>query len=308
MPEVAFVTRTFASRTFQSQGANNVGNEVGVGYTLRTASGQNLGSYRSVSEAQAAFAQRYGPNRILKWKQQDMVGDIEQHVAIGLPLSPREVWLNNLVQWFEPSELINSLIQQDVVLETVRQIYDLSGSNNFAIQATPAAQPTVVVADTGFNDRQSLNFDGVDDVMLTPNLTTLSPPYTIIVVARALADPGDALFVNTAGDDLALGTNGAGAWKLRVGATTLPAGTLPPLADAAILTARVTATASEFRLNGVVEGTIAGVPAANGTVALGNGFDFFTGRIAAVMIAIGDTEPNDARILQTERYFRERYQ
>ena len=165
MPEVAFVTRTGASRTFESQSPNNVGNEVGVGYTLRTATGLNLGSYRSAPEAMAAFARRFGPNRILKWKQQNLAGDIEQHVAIGLPLDPEEIWLDDLIQWLEPDLVPGSVILQDVALQTIRQIYDLSGTDNLAVQTALASQPTVVANDSGFNGRESIAFDGGDQLL-----------------------------------------------------------------------------------------------------------------------------------------------
>lgn len=308
MPEVAFVTRTFGSRTFETQGVDNVGNETGVGYALRTATGQNLGSYRSVSEAQAAFARRYGPNRILKWKQQNLQGDIEQHVAIGLPLSPREVWLENLVEWLEPDLVPGSVMLQDVVAETIRRINDLSATDNYAEQTTLASQAVLETNDSGFNGRASILFAGAES-MLTPNLSTLTPPYTVFVVARATVDDGgDPFIITTAGDDLHIGGDGGGAWELVVGASSLTAGVTPPLSNAAILVARVTDTLTEFRLNGESQGEIAGIPGANGTFTIGTGVDLLTGSIAATMIAIGETEPNDARILQTERYFNLRYQ
>lgn len=309
MPEVAFVTRTFASRTFESQAPNNVGDEVGVGYVLRDSKGQNLGMYRSVSEAQHAFARRYGPNRILKWKQQNLGGDIEQHVAVGLPLSPQEIWLTNLVEWSEPSLVPGSVSLQDVALQTIRQVSDLSGQNNFSQQTVTASQPTLASGGT-FNGSAVVEFDGsVPQLLLTPNLITLTPPYIIIAVANStLNDGGDVFIITTAGDDLVIGGDGAGAWELRVGAASLLATDLPPLSAPAILVARVTATLTEFRLNGVSQGSIAGVPAANGTLTLGFGIDALTGSIAAVMIALGATDPNDARILQSERWFRSRYQ
>jgi hypothetical protein len=307
MPEVAFVTRTFGSRTFQTQGPDNVGNETGVGYALRTATGQNLGTYRSVSEAQAAFSRRHGPNRILKWKQQNLQGDIEQHVAIGLPLSPREIWLDNLIDWLEPDLVPGSVMLQNVVDGTIRRVNDLSATSNYAEQTVLVEQPELNENDSGFNGRASILFAGAES-MLTPNLTTLSPPYTVFVVARSTVDDGgDPFIVDTAGDDLHIGGDGAGAWELVVGASSLTAGVTPPLADAAILVARVTDTLTEFRLNGESQGSIAGIPADDGTFIIGRGVDLLTGSIAAAMIAIGETEPNDARILQTERYFNLRY-
>lgn len=308
MPQVAFVTRTFASRTFQTQSPENVGNETGVGYTLRTAAGQNLGSYRSVSEAQAAFARRYGPNRILKWQQQNLRGDIEQHVAIGLPLDPSEIWQDALIEWISPSLIPGSIVLQSVSLATIQRASDLSGSGNQAVQTTLAQQPTLVASDAGFNDRASIQGSGAQQ-LLVPSITTLTPPYTIIAVARATVDiGGDVVFVDTGGDDLILGGNGAGVWELVVGGTSLFAVDTPPISSAAVLTVQVTDTESVFRLNGATQGTIAGVPDANGTVTLLNALDFLIGRLADVMIATGETEPNDTRILQTERYYRERYQ
>jgi hypothetical protein len=168
-------------------------------------------------------------------------------------------------------------------------------------------QPELNENDSGFNGRASILFAGAES-MLTPNLTTLSPPYTVFVVARSTVDDGgDPFIVDTAGDDLHIGGDGAGAWELVVGASSLTAGVTPPLADAAILVARVTDTLTEFRLNGESQGSIAGIPADDGTFIIGRGVDLLTGSIAAAMIAIGETEPNDARILQTERYFNLRY-
>ncbi len=311
MPQVAFVTKTGASRVFQSQQSpQNVGNEVGVGYVLRTAEGQDLGSYRSASEAQAAFARRYGLHRIESWKRQDLAGDIEHWVATGLPLDPSEIFRDNLVEWVEPDRVQGSVLLQDATAETIRTVYDLSGTDNDAQQLAPASQPTRNNADSGFNNRQSIAVDGTQ-FLSTPSWPTasqLSPPYVVIVVARSTVDDGgDAFVVDTAGDDLHIGGDGAGAWELVVGATTIAAVDTPPLANAAILVARVTSTLTEFRLNGASQGSAAVVPASNGTLLLGRGVDFLTGSIAAAMVAVGSYDANDPLILQAERWFQNRY-
>jgi hypothetical protein len=317
MPIVAAITRASASRFFSQQGALNLGNSGGNAYTLRKADGTALGTYRSVSEAQAVFNRYHGPNRIYRWERRDLRGDVEQHVCIGTPLNAGEVWvlkppnlleqdpgLTSLQQWMEPQWVPNSVKLDAVSTGVINTINDVSGSGNKWVAND---EPRLIGSDPNFKFKQVVDFDGVDDGFTIPNLGSISPPYTVILVANSLDAGGNGILWETqGGDELKIFESGISfEWRFTVGAAGFDSGVLCD-ENPAIIVAKVTATETVFRVNGAEVGTIAAVPDA-GTVEIG-GFasDPWEGRLAFHMIA-NIANADDTRILQTERYLRENF-
>lgn len=318
MPIVATVTKASSSQFFAQEPGVNVGSSGGVAFTLRKADGTNLGSYQSASQAMATFAQFHGPNRIYKWQQRNLAGDIEQHVCIGTPLDPSEIWVlgppgqapnaqppTSLIEWIEPAAVPGSVNIVDVSTGVIRLIKDLSGSSNVI---SAEATPNLVEGNLSFNSRPVVNLVGGDSEGFS-GFTVRSPPWTIVMVAINLdpgGDPVTLLEIDGGGASIfRLGTDGANLWEANVGGTTVK-GTASD--STSILTAKANGTNVVYRVNGVDEGTIAANPE-SGVLKIG-GFDAafpFTGRFAFLMISdIADAD--NTRVLQMERYCRERFQ
>lgn len=313
MPVVAFITRTFASRTFFSQSPNNVGADGGVGYTLRKADGTNLGSFQDVAAAQATFRRLFGPSRILKWERRDLRGDVEQHVAIALPLDPREIWGDQLALWTEPALVPGSVTLQTVSAGTIRKIADLSGDGNNAEQTTLVDQPTLIGSDSDFNGRAAINFDGAavqffDVPSTAPTAGFIGVPFTVIVVANLASAGVDRALVFMSGATLfRFGSNVAGVWEVDNGAGPSITGPAVSAASSDIATFRQTAAGGTLRVNSVVVGSNALLPSAETLTISDPGVPSWDGRVSLIVIARnGDLD--NTKILQTERYARFRYQ
>lgn len=323
MPIVATVTRASASRFFSQQPGLSVDSSGGNQYTLRKADGDSLGTYRSVSEAQNIFRRFHGVSRILRWEQRNLPGDIEQHVCIGLPLDPSEIWvlqpgsaqvpnsqpiLTSLILWAEPSVAPGSVLLSNVTTGAIRRIGDISGSGNILLGSN---DPVQVAADADFNGRTSVDLDRtLPQGFTVPNLASLAPPYSIVMVANNLLPTanGNLLDVDPGGaTPLQLQEGGGARWQLDVGGTVRTsdvAGSASP----AILTVKVSATETIFRVNGVQVGSaIASVPSAGVLEIGGISTSGWTGRFSFLSVA-NIADPDNTRILQTERYARERYQ
>lgn len=323
MPIVATIVRSSVSR-FYSQAERNVGSGGGNNFTLRKADGLQLGTYENVGQAQAAFAQFHGSNRILKWQRSDLRGDIEQWVAIGTPLDPSEIWVlqqptaqvpnatpaqTSLIHWVEPAVSLGSIKLIDVDTNTIRRVSDLSGANNFWLVDDENNAPVLIDPDNDFNGRPSVALE-VDPGagFNVPNLGSLAPPYTIILVANNSFSSFNGVLAEVDGaTTLRFSEDGAtGEWQLRVGGAPITSSIVGDTSPA-ILTATVTSTTTRFRVNGVDAGSLAAAPNAGPFIIGGLASDSWFGRISFAMIA-DLVDSNDTRILQTERYLRERYQ
>lgn len=308
MPEVAFITGTLATALSNTPSPQQfVRNSGGVAYTLRKADGTNLGSYQTVSQARNAFASSFGLQNIQRWEQRNLPADIEQHVCIALPLDPKEIWGDSLITWYEPSLVPGSLIQQDVSLATILQINDLSGSDNLMQQLTPGDQATLALGLT-FDGRNVIDFSPTQGYVST-TITALVPPYTIIAVAnnRAPTVGGNLFDVFGGAPELNLGDDAAtGAWFLEVGAATITSATISGANPDTVVVQQRT-DGNLLRVNGVTDGSSAGIPAA-GTFSIGGlTTDAWDGQLALLIIAASADDNELTRIRQTERYATDRY-
>jgi len=301
MPIVAYVTRTYADSGSFSQSVHNVGNAGGVAYSLRKADGQNLGSYQSVPDAQRAFRQFYGTSNILHWKRQDMAGQVEQHVAVGLPLDPSEIWGDDLTMWVEPFlgvSLLNS------ATKTIFQMSDLSG-NGYPCDGPAGEEPVLISEDGNFNDRPTVDFDEVATQRFDVTGLTVTVPFTMIFVANSLAVPGTRrTLIYVAGTPVIFGTNLAGNWELNNGGglITSSLATSTPR----VITIRQSAVAVELRIDGVVIGTNAAAPA-NGALTISRSDGTAWGGRFAMFNLISVVDADDMRVRQAERYAMERF-
>lgn len=329
MPIVAAVTRASASRFYSQQSPLNPGNAGGNAYTLRKADGTALGTYRSVAEAQAVFNRYHGPSRVYRWERRDLAGDIEQHVCIGTPLDPGEIWLlqpgsplqpnspdsSALDQWMEPDLNINTVKLASVSTNVINTVSDISGSGNY-LQAQ-SGDPYLVESDPNFLGRPVIDFDfaGTQAGFSVPNLGSITRPYTVIVVANSLNgfNINGHVWITSNNPRIRffVGFDGAThVWEMRIGG--FPTGTQSDVSAEtpapAILVAKVEVDKTSFRCNGKDFGT---VPAATGPVpgvVILGGYDTdpFNGRIAFHALSrIAD--PDNTRIRQTERYLSEKF-
>lgn len=307
MPVVGNVTATGASDFF-TQGLNNIGNTGGVAFIARKVDGQNLGSYRTAGEAINAFRRLFGPARIQQVRRRDLRAGVENYEIIGYPLDPTEVWQEDLLLWYEPSISLAGILLADAALQTIFRVTDLSGGGEFATQATPADQPTLVSSAPGFNGHPVIDFDEASTQLLTvPNVTSVGIPFTLIAVASSDAPVGVSRNLVEMGGatPFRLGVDFAGDWTLTNGGVPIVDG--PSSSNATILVVKQSATGAEMRVNGVVVGSNAGVPSAT-TIQVGDdGITPWGGRLALLMV-VREADPDNIKILLSERYARERYQ
>lgn len=308
---LGFVTKTGASPTYFSQSAGNMGDTGGVGYIARKPDGTNMGSYQSAGQARNAFETMVGRDRLIRWERQDMRGGIEQHVAIGTPLTPAEIWGADLRIWFEPAFAVGSAIIQTVVTNSVRQVSDLSQSGSTLIEPTVADQPILLDPDPLFNQLPTLMFDGVSDFMSLNTVGLgLTPPFTMVVVTNFTGAPTGQHVIDSP-TPITMGVNGAGLWRYDNGGVTLlgPAATPAP----GILSVKQNdvagPTAARFRVDGALVGFNATPLAAGAPFSVG-GFApglFWPGSVAMIVVA-STADADDVRLIQTERWAADRFQ
>lgn len=310
MPVVGNVTATGASGFF-TQGLNNIDNTGGVAFIARKVDGQNLGSYRTAGEAINAFRRLFGPTRIQQVRRRDLRAGVENYEIIGYPLDPTEVWQEDLLLWYEPSISLAGILLQSDALQTIFRVTDLSGGGEFSVQTTPADQPTLVSAGAvEFNGRPVIDFDVLGTQFLTvPNVVSVGVPFTLIAVATYDAGAGSARNLVEMGGatPFTLGVDVAGNWSVNNGGAPIVDG-VASATNATILVVRQTAAGATFRIDGVVVGTNVGVPTAS-TIQLGGSAagTAWGGRLALLVVA-READPDDIKILLSERYARERYQ
>jgi hypothetical protein len=205
----------------------------------------------------------------------------------------------------EPQIVPGSVKLASVSTGAISTISDISGSGN---ELVANDEPTLIESDPNFKSSSVISFDGVDDGFTIPNLGSISLPYTVVLVANNLDPTNNGILWNTdTVDQLRFLENGiTGAWRLQVGAAIIDSGIIGS-SDPDILVAKVTAAETVFRVNGVEVGSIiSGIASpAPGAVEIGGfNLDGWEGRLGFHMIA---DIVDDTRILQTERYLREKF-
>jgi len=319
MPVVASVTKVDGDTLTVSQDTSNIGgNTGGVAFVLRGPSGQRLGSYRSVGAAQAAFGLSHGTSRILKWNRSDLAGDIEQHVAIGLPLDPKDIWGPNLAVWWEPAAVPGSVIQSDVVTADIQIVNDISGSGNQVSQAVSVKkfgaglQPNLIDSDPAFGERITINFDGPGNVSTVETMSTTDPPptpitvpFVLMVVASYTGPSGDDRdLIKIAGFELGIEAGVTSPWEVRNPAKLTGSAST---GGAELITVVQTATGGELIIGGSSVSNVS-VPGVVGAVEFsGNSaLETWVGHVAMVMLALGE-DPSGTKRAQTTRYVTEKF-
>lgn len=326
MPIVAAVTRASASRFFSQQGSVNPGNTGGNAYTLRKADGTSLGTYRSVSEAQQVFKRFHGANRIHRWERRDLAGDIEQHVCIGTPLNAEDVWVlrqpnpqistndrgvSSLRQWMEPNAAAGS-VKVESATGVISSVSDLSGSNHPLLAVE---DPVYVESDADFLGKPVVDFDQTgapfNGLELLGSVYTLSPPFTMILVANNLNPGSNGVLWNTDVFPRLNVTEGpGGVWRMNIEAignvdSTVVGSNTPDILVIEATPIAVGATFS-FRVNGADVGSLDATDVGVGIEMGGYNMAAFDGRVAFHMVA-SISEARDTRVLQTERYLRQTF-
>ncbi len=308
---LGFVTKTGASPTFFSQSAGNVGDGGGVGYIARKPDGTNMGTYQSAAQARNAFETMVGRERFVRWDRADLNGDIESYVAIGTPLTPAEIWGDDLQVWFEPEFALGSAQVSSSVTNKVPLVNSLTDNGGLLRQATVANQPVLVNPTAGFLDRATLLFDGVSDFTLESTaVAALAVPFTLIVVTNYNGVAGiDRHAIEGSVGTVTVGVDAAADYQYDNGGVVI---TGPAAGSAvAILSVKQDDAASgpgaRFRVNGVQVGSNATTLAGGSAFTVSSASRFWPGNVAMVVVAAG-ADADDVRVIQTERWARERFQ
>jgi hypothetical protein len=297
-----------------------VGNSGGNAFTLRKANGEFLGAYRSVPEARAVFSRFHGPNRIHKWERRDIAGAVEQHVCIGTPLDPSEIWVKSpgsqapnseaetAVRTWSQTSLVNSVKLADVATGEITRVTDISGNGRLL---SASGTPIFVESDPKFNGRGSIDttLGGFDAFGVYG--PSSSNGQTIFLVANNLSVGSNGVLWEIrppAAEPIVIDESPGGFWRLSVGASTLVS-TVLGSDSPHLIVVEATQSAVALRINGVDEGSIAAPPiASTGNVDIGGHASTpWVGRFAAHLV-VDAVDTVDTRVLQTERYFRELYQ
>ena len=312
MPVAGYVTRSGGS-TFFSQSPNNPTGTGGVKFLARRSDGSSLGGYEDAGQAIRAFKNALGA-RFFQARRQNLPGLTEQYVIISSPLDPGEIWgTDDSIIWVEPS-FPTKVQLSDVMTKTVRAVLSLVGGAKTTyppvnlIQNTLANQGSLSQASAKFNGRDVLVTAAPAKGYATPALTTLAPPYSIVLAANAnvVGLSQTLVSIDVGGSPLLIGDDGAGNWLVTAGAgavaTGVPISTGPP----DIITVASTTTTTSVRVNQVPAGSTANV-AGSGTLEIGGlSTDTWNGSLA--FLFIGDEVDADAvRVIQTERYAIDRY-
>ena len=204
--------------------------------------------------------------------------------------------------------------------DPVALVLDKSGNGNHAVQSTLASRPILREAD----GLRYLEFDGVDDALVTPTITPGTDQAQVVAGVRKLSDAARGVIVSHAGGvsrfislDAPRANGAATVGAIGGGATT--DFTATALGLAAPVTAVITGTydistapRQAIRVNGdfISEDTrdVGASTFMEGELTIGergNGSRFFNGRIYSLIVRFG---PNldTATIARTEGYVAQR--